>query len=410
MQILFVDYGNVETCDSCDLRVAEILEHIPIQANKFYLAYVQPVGNKGVWDQKILEFIHVHIVNKTVSVRVQDNIDHEIVPCTLTIGVMDLIKTLVYENLAEYSPTLNVNLNRHETYSFYSPQKSSEKTNRDIDKYKEPSIPLSEFKKEIEKKKEASKVKRRLNEFEPDLTPDFIVEDSDADALSNSFCRDSSDFDRDFQPHDSSTTISTAMKTFSLLPFKQMKLNDRLTRFTCNVYEVLDTLHLFVEPIIEEYTANFNRMESAVKNSRHKNSRDFNVSTARCCLAPYSSDNCYYRAVINDRINKTTARIRFVDYLNEEVVECKQLRECPADVVEQPLKNLLVKLHGIKPSRWLRDSDIKRQLESLNDKSAVAVVVTNDAIPSVRLYDSNNPAVLLYQSLIDSKFYTETKD
>ncbi|KAG4074328.1 hypothetical protein HA402_008737 [Bradysia odoriphaga] len=417
-KIMFVDYGNIETCDSCDLRIADILGNVPIQTTKYYLAYVQPINDKGIWDKKILEFIHYHIVNKTVAVRVEDNIDNEFVPCTLTVGVMDLIKTLIAEKLAENSPTLEVKLNMRETYSFYS-QKSSEgavpdcdlhrKSSEPPDKFKS-SIPLDEFKIVIEKKKEAAKVKEHVNQFDFDLSADFIVEDSDADAqVANSFLRDSIDYDGDFQPHDTSTTISTAMKSFSLLPFKPIKLGDHLTKFPCKIYEVLDTLHLFVEPLIPEYTDSFESMENAIKKSKHKKS-GFNISSARCCLAPYTVDNLYYRAVINDRINKTTARIRFADYLNEEVVDCKLLRECPADAVEHPLKHIIVKLHGIKPTRRIRDSDIKRQLETLLDQTAIAVVVTNDTIPSVRLFDSNSPDLLLYKSLIDSKFYTEMRD
>lgn len=405
MQILFVDYGNIETCDSCDLRAAEILGNVPIQSTKYYLAYVKPINDTGIWDKKILEFIHHSIVNKTVAIRVEDNIDHEYVPCTLNVGVMDLIKTLINEKLAELSDTLKMNFNVCETYSFYS-QKSDEPI-RDIDLYKESSMPLDEFKEEIAKKKEATKVKEHLQKFDFDQSIDFIVEDSDADVHRT---RDSMDYEGEFRPHDSSTTISTAMKSISLLPFKQIQLSDDVTKFSCKIFEVLDTQHLFVEPIIQQYTANFESMENKIKNSKQRKSSNFNVSNARCCLAPYSEDKCYYRAVITDRISKTSARIQFVDYLNQEVVDCKLLRECPADAMAQPLKHLVVKLHGVKPSRRIRDSDIKRKLENLLGQTAVAVVVGNDDIPSVRLYDNNDTDVLLYKSLIDSKFYTETRD
>lgn len=395
-------------CEAKDLRIANVLGNVPVQATKYYLAFLKPISVDGTWDKKILEFIHVKIVNKLCYVRVEDNADHEYVPCTLNVGAMDLIKTLVAEKLAEYTDDLKVNLNLPETYDFYD----SKHNVRDIDLYKESSVALDEFKEKIAKKNAAKKERESLNKYDLNLSRDYIVEDSDVEVFqrNNTFDRDGLEYDMGFEPLDTSTTISTAVKTVNLLPFQPIKLTKDVTRFPCIVYEVLDTLHLFVEPIIQEYTDNFVKMEKKIKKACSKMTKDFDVCDSRFCLAPYHKDKCYYRAVIMDRISKKQVRIRFVDYLNEEVVECDTLRECSAELVNQPLKHLIVKLHGVKPTKRIRDFDIKGQLEDLIGDTVTAFVVKNDTIPTVRLYEDHDTNVLAYKSMIDMNFFTETKD
>lgn len=405
---MFVDYGNVEECEANELRTANALGNVPIQARKYYLAYVKPISDDGKWKRNILEFIHVNIVNKSVYLRVEDNVDHEHVPCTLTVGPMDLIKTLIAEKLAERTDELNVNLNLPDTYDYY--QETPKSSDRDVHKYRVSDVALDEFIKTTAKKSEAKKEKEYLSKYDLNQSIDYFVEESVHDAFQKNSSFDTIDYEDDFEPHETSTIMSTSMKSFSLLPFEQIKLSKDVTKFPCTVYEVLDTLHLFVEPIIQEYTDNFEIMEKMVKKASSKRGPDFDVSKARFCLAPYSADDCYYRAIIVDRISKTHVRVRFVDYLNSEIVESKLLRECPPEIVTEPLKHLLVKLHGIKPCVRLRESDIKRKLLGLAGQTVIALVVEHDTIPSVRLYDKENSNVLAYKPLIDSKFFTVTKD
>lgn len=373
------------------------------------MAYVKPASSDGIWDRKILEFIHSKIVNKTVSIRVEENVDAEYVPCTLIVGAMDLVKVLVAEKLAMYTDTLKVVLKLPETYDFY--HENSVDTVRDVDLYKESGLTLEEFKEQKAKQKEAALTKEFMSRFDINHSLDYIVEDSDCEVehVNKSFhCE--SNISYDFNPQETSTTITTAMKSFSLSPFQPIKFNKDVTKFPCKIYEVLDAQHLYVEPIIEMYNSTYENMERMIKRPNYEKIKSQDLSNTRYCLAPYSEDKYYYRAVINDRISATQVRVRFVDYLNEEVVECKSLRECPDDVMKIPLKHLLVQLHGIKPSRRIRDADIKRQMDDLIGRKAVAFVVVNGEIPSVRLFDDANPEELVYKPLIDLKFYTESNN
>lgn len=366
------------------------------------------MSDDGTWDRKILEFIHVKIVNKSVYVRVEDGIDDEYVSCTLTVGAMDLIKTLIAEKLAEYTGNLKVNLNLPVTYDFYDPKQDV----RDVDLYKESCMDLEDFKRKIAKKSEAKKEKEFLNKYDFNQSIDYIVEDSDVEVVQriNTSKRDSVDYELDFEPNDTSTTISSAMRTLHLLPFKPIKLSKEVKKFPCKIYEVLDPLQLFVEPIIAEYNDKFNEMEKKIKKLYKKTGNGWDITDSRICLAPFSDDECYYRATIIDNVSKTHVRVRFVDYLNEEIVRRESLKECPPEFFNKPLKHLLVKLHGVKPARRVRDSDIKRQLDSLIGQTVTAYIVRNGEVPSVRLYDNEKPNVLAYKSLIDSNFFTETRE
>lgn len=409
LQVLFVDYGNIESCEAKELRIANILGNVAIQATKYYLAYVKPISDDGTWPQKVLEFIHVHIVNKSVFIRVEDNVGGEYVPCTLTVGPMDLIKTLFAEKLAEYTPNLNVNLNLPVTHDFYD----SKENVRDVDKYKESVVALDEFKKQMAKKTEIRKAKETFNKYDLNHSIEYIIEDSDVEVFqrNNSLNRDSiDDYDMGFEPRDTSTTISTAMKSFTLSPFQPLKFPKDVTKFPCKIYEVLDTLHFFVEPLIEDHNFNFDLMEKKIKKSYNGKTGNCAIGGDRYCLAPYSEDESYYRAVIEERIGNSRVRVRFVDYLNDDIVECEALRQCPAELLKKPLKHLIVRLHGVKPTKRVRDSDIKRQMESLIGQTVTALIVKNDTIPSVRLYDNQDTKVVAYKRLIDENFFTETRD
>lgn len=372
---------------------------------------MKPTSDDGIWKKKILEFIHATIVNKLVNVRVEDNIDDEYIPCSITVGPLKLNKVLVAEKLAQHTDDVDVKIKLPDTYDFYKEIESFTAVHRDIDCYKESNLPLEDFKEIIAKKNEAKKEKEFVDQFYKHCSIDYVVEDSDVEfKRNNSLNRDSLESEIDFDPMETSTTISTAMKSFNLLPFTPMKLPKDITKFPCKIFEVLDPLHVFVEPIIEKYSDQFNEMEKKVKKASRIRPDESDFQETRVCLAPYSEDNCYYRAIIKDRISKTQVRVQYVDYLNEEIVDRKSIRECPDDLVKKPLKHLLVKLDGIKVKPRIRESDIMRHMDSLLGRNVIAVIVRNDIVPSVLLYDNDDSNNLAYQSLIDLNFFTKTKD
>lgn len=394
-----------------------MLGNIPIQATTYYLPYLKPIGNDGKWDRRILEFMHSQVVFKMALVRVADNVSdientkRAHVPCSITVGVMTLNTVLVAEKLAERTDDINVHIKLPDTYDFY--EDDSKTTNRDVDLYKESSLPLDEFKEIIAKRNEAKKEKEYLDDFDMNCAIDYVIEDSDAECYKRSDHRDSYELDidiDDFEPLDTSSLISTSVK-FSLVPFMPIKLSKDITKFPCKIYEVLDPLHLFIEPIIDKYNDEYNAMENKLKKFSHKLVDECDMTETRVCLARYTADKCYYRAIIKDRTSKSQVRVRYVDYLNEEIVERKYVRECPDEFLTKPLKHLVVKLHGIKAAKRVRDTDIINRLKELIGRDVLAVVVKNDTIPSVHLYNSlENSNVLVYQPLINTHFLTKLKD
>lgn len=87
-----------------DLRKNVILGHIPIQANRFYLANVKPLEQN--WTIEACNWIHAHVVDQSCSIRIIENVDlgkSDTMPCNITLNGLDIGKQMILEKHANYS-------------------------------------------------------------------------------------------------------------------------------------------------------------------------------------------------------------------------------------------------------------------------------------------------------------------
>uniref|UniRef100_A0A182QC93 Tudor domain-containing protein n=1 Tax=Anopheles farauti TaxID=69004 RepID=A0A182QC93_9DIPT len=140
------------------------------------------------------------------------------------------------------------------------------------------------------------------------------------------------------------------------------------------------------------------------------------------CLAPYDQDGHYYRAIVTQtdahdehcivRIEERQARVLFVDYLNTAIVRCGDLRKCPAMVRKVPLRNIAVRLVGVRANPRLVEQDVMervvyRMCQAEHFYAQIVRIVEPGRKLEVRLYVNQCMDELLYQELIDQGYLVE---
>uniref|UniRef100_A0A182RTK1 Tudor domain-containing protein n=1 Tax=Anopheles funestus TaxID=62324 RepID=A0A182RTK1_ANOFN len=138
------------------------------------------------------------------------------------------------------------------------------------------------------------------------------------------------------------------------------------------------------------------------------------VEVGEPCLAPYSADGFYYRAIIEKVFEESgEVSIMFVDYLNRDTVAIADLRKCPKELRNIPLRNAEVQLKGVRVNQRLRQADIgRRMLEVLIQPFYVRITPATKPSsqpgetlqPEVELFSDYERGVLAYDQMIKERF------
>ncbi|KAM7376229.1 hypothetical protein PAMP_005972 [Pampus punctatissimus] len=94
------------------------------------------------------------------------------------------------------------------------------------------------------------------------------------------------------------------------------------------------------------------------------------------CLAPFSSDNQWYRAQVIQRTGNTL-NVLFVDYGNESEVDIKDVRTMPLSLLEQPPQAFLCSLNGFDESKGSWDDSVYDDFYNLLVDKPLRVTVIN---------------------------------
>ncbi|XP_063243683.1 RING finger protein 17 isoform X2 [Bacillus rossius redtenbacheri] len=96
VEVMFVDYGNVETCKASELRKDVCLTHIPMQCHSAKVYGIAPLSDDGLWPIKTLDFIHLTVVEKLCFVKLRTSTTGELLMMSLIgPGNLDLYQLLV---------------------------------------------------------------------------------------------------------------------------------------------------------------------------------------------------------------------------------------------------------------------------------------------------------------------------
>ncbi|XP_058982568.1 uncharacterized protein LOC101894940 isoform X2 [Musca domestica] len=222
---------------------------------------------------------------------------------------------------------------------------------------------------------------------------------------------------------DETSTIFTHFSGIDV--FKTPHFPGAQQQFKCRVIKIISPTVLHIIPITTDYKKQDINMQIAIgkaaKTARPLTS--FKRSTP--CLACYSKDKKWYRAVIrsNNKISKTVD-VLYVDYLNSETLPTKYIRECPPEVLSWPQRTLRVRLHGLIANMKVDESAIRLALHrTVSKRDLIAVVKkyrncqtssidtlsATKKLNEISLYESEYHLSLqipIYEHLIKSNFYS----
>lgn len=103
-EVLFIDYGNVETMKYNELRPYTPFPNLKARAAKYSLDGICPRNGAKRHDTTVLDAIHKIIVDKLVLVRVLNMEPHK--SCSIRIGSDDLAGLLIEQGFAERDMSL----------------------------------------------------------------------------------------------------------------------------------------------------------------------------------------------------------------------------------------------------------------------------------------------------------------
>lgn len=106
----FIDYGNVETVESHELRPYAPFPNLPSFTNKIQIDGIKPKNGAKKFEIMHLDFMHKFLVTKLVIVRVTKNQDDcKYKKCTLAVGNIDAASHFISQGWADSIFTRNLN-------------------------------------------------------------------------------------------------------------------------------------------------------------------------------------------------------------------------------------------------------------------------------------------------------------
>uniref|UniRef100_A0A182JXP3 RING finger protein 17 n=1 Tax=Anopheles christyi TaxID=43041 RepID=A0A182JXP3_9DIPT len=472
-RVLFVDYGNEETCSVQDLRPATICGLVPVQANRFRLSGIIPTDYCSItslWPEDALVMCHGLFVQKLCKVRVDASIwsedawkdataRHLPIPCHLTLlkdsidVSMVLMKLQMFKLRSEQPAKRNNWLVKHipprksevcvtiAQPSTSYPASTNTAEHNDLLKFMEEIQAEYAIEKEFEDPNELPEEEDehdRLNRAQL-INLELLVDDDNNNEKMEESVReidsplpspasfDSNELETSSrlsaQEHDESLELDSIANSDDPVarsfPY-QPPIKPSTIGFYADFTNYGDDLTLHVYPHMEGHTMRMALMDEKVqtvamsRNQLHRWQATV-LETGAPCLAPYRVDGKYYRAIVEEiDESRDEVRVLYVDYLNRDTVAKTDLRKCPIGLRMIPLRNIMVRLAGVRSNSRLRIEDVNRRLvDHLKQPFYVRVVqypakTDKTVLPEVELYTDYDCKRLVYQKMLDTKYFLAT--
>ena len=368
-----------------------------------------------------------------------------ILPCKLSVGSVNLANLLIEKHLAEYvdetliAEPVDILLDEF-TDKFDSivninttiREEQTDGSSVSIDFYKE----MFERKKLTELIDKVDDVMKHASDEEDieyaystnralavnNYNPDFVLDDEsianmdDAEAMTRNWVDQQLSVSIDtyssssFRLLDTSTAVSAEGSVVSLANsfshYSYLSVQEKC--FKCEAAFVIDSTHLLVTPVSTSHQNAMEKLSVRIQHAVRQLEVLEKVTSGMPCLARYSDDRQFYRGIVKNILGVDAFQVLFVDYMNEEVVSKKELRGCPSDIQAEPLRNIQVKLSGIKPHRRMREVDVAAEfVKCIENRIILLVVKKNGRVPEVELYTEQNKKILVYEEMIEKGFYVK---
>lgn len=203
------------------------------------------------------------------------------------------------------------------------------------------------------------------------------------------------------------------------------QLPTALQQFNCRVISIITPTILQVFPLHTEFRYREVGLQRLIRELVKKSLPPLMKFEPRTlCLARYSKDKVWYRAVIRSyNPNAKTVDVLYVDYLNSETLSVKYIRQCPTELLDWPLRTFRVRLYGIKVNPNFKQHEIRMILHRLLTKQKLFAVVKKNLnchgviagnnfnstdLLEISLYESkeaSSKGLTIYQSLIENNYF-----
>ncbi|XP_065077075.1 tudor domain-containing protein 6-like [Ochlerotatus camptorhynchus] len=468
-KVQFVDYGNIEDCGVEDLRKDVICGSIPMLANKYRLTDVAPARSDDIWPVKSLDTLHSLIVGKRCQVRVDNDMDTdtvEVIPCYLrTTGELaeDVSEYLVENELAIkkrgvfqekvdilYDPFSETTGNSNDdattpkagrriaanfgTGAEAEGKSKVERTEEDLQAHfssKELTDLLDSVTAEREEGEDSgdnssgidmNKVQYFYSFGDVKQEPDSGSEDDDEirdlakkiDQVDDADVVDASS-NISFNPNefDTSTQIDPPLEITrpTLHGYPKLAVDESIKGFYCEVTYMINSTEMFVYPQLDEHIQLMKSTMAQIQTYAKKHRKCPDIETNMPCLALFPEDGFWYRALIDEYFpERAEARVYYVDYLNKETVNVRDILKCPVSLRKVPLRVMKVKLHKLRANTRMRDGDVTNKLvELVESKRLYARIMAHNSVVEVELFTDSRCNQLVYRQLIKDKYYSAEK-
>ncbi|XP_023166767.2 uncharacterized protein LOC111596682 isoform X2 [Drosophila hydei] len=230
-----------------------------------------------------------------------------------------------------------------------------------------------------------------------------------------------------FSPMDTSTERSYQRC------FKAQCLPTGVKHFSCSIDKVVSATELQISPQLTEFTKQeivlAQETSALILDAAQLNP----VEMESLCLARYSLDNQWYRAVIKEVFHASNqATVYYMDFHDTEVVPFIDLKVMPKQLFMFPQRSFRVNLYGIKINRNFADTSVRQALQAClckyplvyarvhyphdyhdnsEDYGESEPCSSSDSIRQsfklleVDIYENKFKTELLYKPLIDSRMF-----
>lgn len=361
--VCYVDYGNEELCSFKNLRKSVPLHQIPIQANKFALSRIRPVG--GSWDRETLDYVHKSVVDKKCQIKVTGDAVNGITPIELKYGQLSINDHLVDFEMAEYTDGSKAPIKK------FAPIYVE-------DRYEEESVTIVS-----------------------DYGPDYIIVDETETNMSEPVDADFFD-ENSMKGIDWNEIMAETDESIDGNFITYVKHEHK--EFKCNITIINDLHILELNVIVDEDTSALYEQLFEDLNVESQRLPSINgIFENKACVAIFPEDGQWYRAsILQFSKAKNQIKVRYVDYGNTQVIPLANTREILNEWTILPPATISAKLFGVRINPQLDSEDVTKEYAKVfldQGPFHAKIICYENSIPLVEL--KNNKNDLVYRELIE---------
>ncbi|XP_046142311.1 tudor domain-containing protein 1 isoform X1 [Osmia bicornis bicornis] len=407
VQVMFVDYGNVEECAIGTVKKRVILEDIPIQCTKCAIYGLNPARPSGKWLTDELDRIHSVIIDTECKVTVLDRTKTHLVISLIVLPnkrmkkETDLLTFLINEWEMDLKPNLEISTCDQSVGRSDSPDaiiiENSNSFSLDSDLFKETIISGNS------------------------MLPNTIMVDkndspSTTDIENLSWSK--------LKKETISSTPQLASEENLSMNYKPIDIPEDIDFIEIELSFSISTTEFYAHlqknahsEVLNNYYKQYELLMKDLQENACKQQPITSFAPNTPCIAKYNDDMWYRSLIIESEPNKdsdaTDIKLLYIDYGNWEHTtvnsEQRELFALKKEWIQVPIMAVKCKLWNIEVDPSVDIEDFLTQFEKMYNKNVIAAVKKiGEEFVHIELYDNEEREELLYHTLIENGLFQLT--